>query len=208
MAKNFTRVIFVIQFSDLGLHSVALDLGFFQLKWYSLAYIAGILVGWWYLLKLLAQPGAPMARRHADDMVFYATIGIIVGGRLGYVIFYQPQLFLEPLKLLQLWEGGMSFHGGVLGVTLAILWLCRKDQLNWLRVHDYVACCVPFGLFFGRIANFVNGELWGHPTNVPWGIVHDMNDRQQLTGETFARHPSQLYEAGLEGLVVGLILWF
>lgn len=197
-----------IQFSDLGLHSVALNLGFFQLKWYSLAYIAGILVGWWYLLKLLAQPGAPMARRHADDMVFYATIGIIVGGRLGYVIFYQPTLFLEPLKLLQLWEGGMSFHGGVVGVTLAILWLCRKEKLNWLRVHDYVACCVPFGLFFGRIANFVNGELWGHPTTVPWGIVHDMNDRQQLTGETFARHPSQLYEAGLEGLLVGLILWF
>ncbi|MFN4097036.1 MAG: prolipoprotein diacylglyceryl transferase [Sphingomonas sp.] len=197
-----------IQFSDLGLHSVALDLGFFQLKWYSLAYIAGILVGWWYLLKLLAQPGAPMARRHADDMVFYATIGIIVGGRLGYVIFYQPTLFLEPLKLLQLWEGGMSFHGGVLGVMLAILWLCRKEKLNWLRVHDYVACAVPFGLFFGRIANFVNGELWGHPTNVPWGIVYDMNDRQQLTGETFARHPSQLYEAGLEGLLVGLVLWF
>ena len=197
-----------IQFSDLGLHSVALNLGFFQLKWYSLAYIAGILVGWWYLLKLLAQPGAPMARRHADDMVFYATIGIILGGRLGYAIFYQPTLFLEPLKLLQLWEGGMSFHGGVLGVTLAILWLCRKEKLNWLRVHDYVACTVPFGLFFGRIANFVNGELWGHPTNVAWGIVHDMNDRKQLTGETFARHPSQLYEAGLEGLVVGLILWF
>lgn len=197
-----------IQFSDLGLHSVALNLGFFQLKWYSLAYIAGILVGWWYLLKLLAQPGAPMARRHADDMVFYATIGIIVGGRLGYVIFYQPTLFLEPLKLLQLWEGGMSFHGGMIGVMTAILWLCRKEKLNWLRVHDYVACCVPFGLFFGRIANFVNGELWGHPTTVPWGIVHDMNDRQQLTGETFARHPSQLYEAGLEGLLVGLILWF
>ena len=197
-----------LQFSDLGLHSVALDLGFFQLKWYSLAYIAGILVGWWYLLKLLAQPGAPMARRHADDLVFYATIGIIVGGRLGYVIFYQPGLFLEPLKLLQLWEGGMSFHGGVIGVMLAILWLCRKEKLNWLRVHDYVACAVPFGLFFGRIANFVNGELWGHPTNVPWGIVHDMNDLTQPTGETFARHPSQLYEAGLEGLLVGLILWF
>ncbi len=196
-----------IQFSDLGLHPVALDLGFFQLKWYSLAYIAGILVGWWYLLKLLAQPGAPMARRHADDMVFYATIGIIVGGRLGYAIFYQPALFLEPLKLLQLWEGGMSFHGGTIGVTLAILWLCRKEKLSWLRVHDYVACAVPFGLFFGRIANFVNGELWGHQTTMPWGIVYDHNGVQP-TGETFARHPSQLYEAGLEGLLVGLILWF
>ena len=191
-----------IQFSQLGLHPVALDLGFFQLKWYSLAYIAGILIGWWYLLKLLAQPGAPMARRHADDMVFYATIGIILGGRLGYAIFYQPQLFVEPLKLLQLWEGGMSFHGGVIGVTLAILWLCRKEKLPWLRVHDYVACAVPFGLFFGRLANFVNGELWGHPTTVPWGIVFDR------TGETVARHPSQLYEAGLEGLLLFAVLWF
>lgn len=191
-----------IQFSQLGLHPVALDLGFFQLKWYSLAYIAGILIGWWYLLKLLAQPGAPMARRHADDMVFYATIGIIVGGRLGYAIFYQPQLFVEPLKLLQLWEGGMSFHGGVIGVTLGILWLCRREKLSWLRVHDYVACCVPFGLFFGRLANFVNGELWGHPTTVPWGIVFDR------TGETVARHPSQLYEAGLEGLLLFAVLWF
>ena len=191
-----------IQFSQLGLHPVALDLGFFQLKWYSLAYIAGILLGWWYLLKLLAQPGAPMARRHADDMVFYATIGIILGGRLGYAIFYQPQLLVEPLKLLQLWEGGMSFHGGVIGVTLGILWLCRKEKLSWLRVHDYVACCVPFGLFFGRLANFVNGELWGHPTTVPWGIVFDR------TGETVARHPSQLYEAGLEGLLLFAVLWF
>lgn len=191
-----------IQFSQLGLDPVALDLGFFQLKWYSLAYIAGILIGWWYLLKLLAEPGAPMARRHADDMVFYATIGIIVGGRLGYAIFYQPQLFAEPLKLLQLWEGGMSFHGGLIGTTLAIIWLARRNGLNWLRIHDYVACCVPFGLFFGRLANFVNGELWGHPTNVPWGIVFDR------TGETVARHPSQLYEAGLEGILLFAILWF
>ncbi|WP_343518521.1 prolipoprotein diacylglyceryl transferase [Sphingomonas sp.] len=191
-----------IQFSQLGLDPVALDLGFFQLKWYSLAYIAGILIGWWYLLKLLAQPGAPMARRHADDMVFYATIGIIVGGRLGYAIFYQPQLFVEPLKLLQLWEGGMSFHGGVIGVTLAILWLCRKEKLSWLRVHDYVACCVPFGLFFGRLANFVNGELWGHQTNVAWAIVFER------TGGNVPRHPSQLYEAGLEGLLLFAVLWF
>lgn len=191
-----------LRFSDLGLDPVALDLGFFQLKWYSLAYIAGILIGWWYLLKLLAQPGAPMARRHADDMVFYATLGIILGGRLGYAIFYQPQLFLEPLSLLRLWEGGMSFHGGVIGTSLGILWLCRKEKLNWLRVHDYVACVVPFGLLFGRLANFVNGELWGHPTNVPWAIVFDR------TGEDVARHPSQLYEAGLEGVLLFAVLWF
>ncbi len=191
-----------ISFKSLGLSPIALDLGFFQLKWYSLAYIAGILLGWWYLLKLLGQPGAPMARRHADDMVFYATIGIILGGRLGYAIFYQPALFLDPLSLLKLWEGGMSFHGGVLGVMLAILWMARKDGLNWLRVHDYVACCVPFGLFFGRLANFVNGELWGHPTTVPWAVIFDR------TGPNVPRHPSQLYEAGLEGLLLGAVLWF
>lgn len=191
-----------IHFSDLGLDPVALDLGFFQLKWYSLAYIGGILIGWWYLLKLLGQPGAPMARRHADDMVFYATLGIILGGRLGYAVFYQPELFLEPIRLLQLWEGGMSFHGGLIGVTIAILWLCRKEGLPWLRVHDYIACVVPFGLFFGRLANFVNGELWGHTTTVPWGIVFER------TGTELPRHPSQLYEAGLEGLLVGVILWF
>ncbi len=191
-----------IQFSQLGLDPVLLNLGFFELKWYSLAYIAGILVGWWYLLKLIAQPGAPMARRHADDMVFYATIGIILGGRLGYAIFYQTELLLDPLKLLRLWDGGMSFHGGVIGVTVAILWLCRKEKLNWLRVHDYVACCVPFGLFFGRLANFVNAELWGRQTDVPWAIVFER------TGGLVPRHPSQLYEAGLEGLLLGLVLWF
>ena len=150
-----------IRFEDLGLDPVAINLGFFGIKWYSLAYLAGILVGYWYLLKLIAQPGSPMARRHADDMIFYATLGIILGGRLAYVIFYQPEILANPLDIFKLWNGGMSFHGGVLGVTAAILILCRKEGLNWLRVHDYVACCAPFGLFFGRLANFVNGELWG-----------------------------------------------
>lgn len=189
-----------LRFSDLGLDPVALDLGFFQLKWYSLAYIAGILIGWWYLLKLLAQPGAPMARRHADDMVFYATLGIILGGRLGYAIFYQPQLFLEPLSLLRLWEGGMSFHGGVIGTSLGILYLCRKEKLNWLRVHDYVACVVPFGLFFGRIANFVNGELWGRVApDFPYAIVFP-------SGGPVPRHPSQLYEAATEGFLLFIVM--
>jgi phosphatidylglycerol:prolipoprotein diacylglycerol transferase len=191
-----------IRFDDLGLDPVALDLGFFQLKWYSLAYIAGILTGWWYLLKLIAQPGAPMARRHADDFVFYATLGIILGGRVGYVLFYAPELLLKPLSILRLWDGGMSFHGGVVGVTVAIILFARKQGLNWLRVHDYVACCVPFGLFFGRLANFVNGELWGRPSDVAWAIVFPR------TGDELARHPSQLYEAGLEGIALGLVLWF
>jgi phosphatidylglycerol:prolipoprotein diacylglycerol transferase len=190
-----------IQFENLGLSPVALDLGFFTLKWYSLAYLAGILIGYWYLLKLIRQPGSPMARRHADDMIFYATLGIIIGGRLAYVLFYQPAILQHPLDIFKLWNGGMSFHGGVIGVSLGILYLARKEGLSWLRVHDYVACCVPFGLGFGRLANFVNGELWGKESNMPWAIVFP-------TGGPIARHPSQLYEALLEGLVLFLLLWF
>jgi phosphatidylglycerol:prolipoprotein diacylglycerol transferase len=190
-----------INFNDLGLDPVALDLGFFQLKWYSLAYLAGILIGYWYLLRLVAQPGSPMARRHADDMIFYATLGIIIGGRLAYVIFYQPEILANPLDIFKLWNGGMSFHGGAVGVSLGILYMAHKEKLSWLRIHDYVACVVPFGLFFGRLANFVNGELWGKATDVPWAIVFP-------TGGDVPRHPSQLYEAGLEGIVLFLILAF
>ncbi|MCA1748454.1 MAG: prolipoprotein diacylglyceryl transferase, partial [Sphingomonadales bacterium] len=140
----------VLQWSELGLSPIALDLGFFQLRWYSLAYIAGILLGWWYLLKLIAKPGSPMARRHADDLVFYATLGVLLGGRLGYVFFYKPLEYLEnPVDIIRVWDGGMSFHGGVIGVSLAILLMARKHRLDWLRIHDYVACTVPIGLFFG-----------------------------------------------------------
>jgi phosphatidylglycerol:prolipoprotein diacylglycerol transferase len=197
-----------IRWRDLGIGPVALDLGFFQLRWYSLAYLAGIVIGWWYLLKLLAQPGAPMARRHADDLVFYATLGIILGGRLGYVLFYRPKWYWEnPVDIIRLWDGGMSFHGGVIGVSLAILWLARRNGLNWLRIHDYVACCVPFGLFLGRLANFVNGELWGRETGVAWAIRFDEHvGREVILGPP--RHPSQLYEAALEGLLLFAILWY
>ena len=196
-----------IAFPDLGLSPVAIDLGFFQLRWYSLAYLAGIFIGYWYLLKLLKQPGAPMARRHADDLVFYAALGIIFGGRLGYVLFYNLGYYLEnPADILKLWDGGMSFHGGVIGTSLGILYLARKEGLNWLRVHDYVACCVPFGLFFGRLANFVNQELWGAQSDGPWAIRFvEPTVYGPVLGEP--RHPSQLYEAGLEGLLLFAILW-
>ncbi len=189
-----------IFWNDLGLSPVAIAVGPLAIRWYSLAYIAGILIGWWYLLRLIALPGAPLARRHADDMVFYVTLGILLGGRLGYSLFYRPDLWLHPLDVLKLWEGGMSFHGGAIGVTLALVWLSLRERLDWMRVADYIACCVPFGLFFGRLANFVNGELWGRVTDVPWGIVFpDAPDG-------LPRHPSQLYEAGLEGIVLGLAL--
>ena len=191
-----------IHYNELGLSPVVFKYGWFTLRWYSLAYLAGIALGWWYLLRLVAQPGAPMARRHADDLVFYATLGVILGGRLGYVLFYRPMDYLRnPIEIPQLWDGGMSFHGGVIGVSLGILYLARKNGLAWLRIHDYVACCVPFGLFFGRLANFVNGELWGRPTDLPWAIVFP-------TGGPIPRHPSQLYEATLEGLLLFAILWF
>ncbi|MHA6718166.1 prolipoprotein diacylglyceryl transferase [Sphingomonas sp. RS6] len=195
-----------LHFADLHLDPVAINLGFFQIKWYSLAYISGILLGWFYLMRLLAAPGAPMARRHADDLVFYATLGIILGGRIGYVLFYAPEMLRSPLQVLMLWEGGMSFHGGVLGTSLAIIWLARQHKLDWLRIHDYVACCAPFGLFFGRLANFVNGELWGKPADVPWAIVFSGTVGAGIPEP--ARHPSQLYEAGLEGILLFLVLWF
>jgi phosphatidylglycerol:prolipoprotein diacylglycerol transferase len=195
-----------IIWSDLGLDPVALDLGFFELRWYSLAYLAGIFIGYWYLLKLIKQPGSPMARRHADDLVFYAALGIILGGRIGYVLFYNLSYYLQnPLGILKLWDGGMSFHGGMIGTVLGILYLSRKEKLQWLRVHDYVACCVPFGLFFGRLANFVNHELWGAPANVPWAVrFPEIVDGMLVVGPP--RHPTQLYEAILEGVVLFAIL--
>ncbi len=195
-----------IRFTDLGLHPDVFSIGWFTLRWYSLAYIAGIVLGWWYLLRLLDQPGAPMARRHADDLVFYATLGIILGGRIGYVVFYAPEMLVHPLMILRLWDGGMSFHGGVIGTSIGIILFARKNGLNWLRIHDYVACVVPFGLFFGRLANFVNGELWGKPANAPWAIVFPRTVPFPLVDP--ARHPSQLYEAGLEGILLFAILWF
>ena len=196
-----------IAWTDLGLSPVALDLGFFELRWYSLAYLAGIFLGYWYMLRLIREPGAPMARRHADDLLFYAALGVILGGRLGYVLFYRPGYYLEnPLEILKLWDGGMSFHGGVIGTSLAILYLARKEQLQWLRVHDYVACVVPIGLFTGRLANFVNAELWGAPTSVSWAVrFPEMGPLgQAILGPP--RHPSQLYEAILEGIVLFAIL--
>jgi len=197
-----------IVWNDLGLNPVALDLGFFELRWYSLAYLAGIFVGYWYLLKLIRQPGSPMARRHADDLVFYSALGIILGGRVGYVLFYNLSYYLQhPIDILKLWDGGMSFHGGMIGTVLGILYLSRKEKLSWLRIHDYVACCVPFGLFFGRVANFVNHELWGAPTNVPWAVrFPEIVQGVLVTGPP--RHPSQLYEAILEGIVLFVILWW
>ena len=194
-----------LNFQDLmGEHSeIAFSVFGLPIRWYALAYLAGIFLGYWYLLKLIAQPGAPMARRHADDMIFYAMLGIILGGRLGYVLFYNLGNYLnKPLEIFKLWDGGMSLHGGVIGVLVAIWYVTKKEKLSFLRFCDYVACVVPFGLFFGRLANFVNGELWGRATTVPWAIIFPDS------GSDLPRHPSQLYEAGLEGLLMMAILAF
>jgi phosphatidylglycerol:prolipoprotein diacylglycerol transferase len=196
-----------VAFPDLGLSSVALHIGRFDLRWYSLAYLAGIFIGYWYMLRLLKQPGAPMARRHTDDLVFYAALGVILGGRIGYVLFYNLSHYLQhPIEIVKLWDGGMSFHGGMIGTSLGIFYFARKEKLSWLRIHDYVACCVPMGLFFGRLANFVNQELWGAPTTVPWAVrFQEFNAYgQRFLGPP--RHPSQIYEAVLEGVVLFAIL--
>jgi len=195
-----------IHWAELGLRP-GIDLGFFTLRFYSLAYLAGIVLGYWHLSRMIKSPGAPMAQRHVDDLFFYCTLGIILGGRLGYAVFYQPSLFTDfagpgPVSwgLLRLWDGGMSFHGGVLGVLAAMLWVCRRGELNFLRVADYVSVCVPFGMLFGRLANFINGELWGRVSDVPWAMVFP-------GGGAEPRHPSQLYEAGLEGaLMIAIML--
>lgn len=190
-----------IHWLDLGLKPYLFEIGSFQLRWYSLAYLAGILIGYWQIGKMIKAPGAPMAQRHLDDLFFYCTLGIILGGRLGYATFYAPELWSHPLDLLKLWNGGMSFHGGLVGTAVAMAWVAWRGGLSFLRVADYVCVVVPFGMFFGRLANFVNGELWGKATDVPWAIVFP-------TGGDVPRHPSQLYEAGLEGIVLFLILAF
>ncbi len=191
-----------VNFHDLmGENSeIAFSVFGWPIRWYALAYLAGIFLGYWYLLKLIDQPGAPMARRHADDMIFYAMLGIILGGRLGYVLFYNLESYIaKPVTIFKLWDGGMSLHGGVIGVLIAIWYVTRKEKLSFLRFCDYIACVIPFGLFLGRIANFVNGELWGRVTTVPWAIIFP-------EGGPDPRHPSQLYEAGLEGLLMMAIL--
>lgn len=185
-----------IHWADLGLQR-GIDLGFFTLRFYALAYIAGILLGYLHLTRMIKAPGSPMNADDAADLAFFATFGIVLGGRLGYATFYEPHLWTS-LDLFKVWQGGMSFHGGLIGVLVALAWVAYRNKLPWLRVADYVTVNVPFGMMFGRIANFINGELWGKPTDVPWAVVVD----------GVPLHASQLYEAFLEGLVLFVILWW
>ncbi|WP_027284657.1 prolipoprotein diacylglyceryl transferase [Rubritepida flocculans] len=184
---------------------VAVQIGPIGIRWYALAYIAGIVIGWRLARRLVEAAPAAGTARQMDDFVTWATLGIILGGRLGYVLFYRPGHYLQhPLEALMLWQGGMAFHGGALGVILAALWFCRREGLNPLAFGDRVAVVVPIGLFFGRLANFINGELWGRQTDVPWAMVFPADPAQ------LPRHPSQLYQAGLEGIALFalmLLLW-
>ncbi|GMN13438.1 prolipoprotein diacylglyceryl transferase [Altererythrobacter sp. MTPC7] len=187
-----------IRWAELGLQP-GIDLGFFTLRFYSLAYLLGIIFAYWHLSKMIKAPGAPLAQNHADDLFFWCTIGVILGGRLGYATFYQPELWLTPLEILKLWTGGMSFHGGLVGVLVAIAYVSWRGKLSFLRVCDYIAVNVPMGMLLGRLANFVNGELWGRQTDVAWGMIFP-------GGGEVVRHPSQLYQATFEGLVLLVIL--
>ncbi|MBS0294824.1 MAG: prolipoprotein diacylglyceryl transferase [Proteobacteria bacterium] len=194
---------------------VIVHIGPFALRWYAVAYVAGILLGWRYAASLLKNErvwgpkGPPMTSPQLDDLILWVTLGVILGGRLGYVLFYQPAMIWKtPLQILMIWDGGMSFHGGMIGVILAIIGFSLRNKVPMLGVGDLVAPCVPIGLFFGRLANFVNGELWGRPTGVPWGMIF-CNHNIEATYHgcpVGARHPSQLYEAGLEGVALLLLL--
>ena len=189
-----------LDWTSLGLSPVLFEFHGFALRWYSLAYIGGILGGWWYLGRLVDQPDAPMTRAHADALITWATLGIILGGRVGYVLFYDFAKFAaDPIAIFRLWEGGMSFHGGAIGFTIAIFLFARANRLQGLRICDYVACVAPLGQGLGRLANFVNGELWGRVTGSTWGIVFP-------GGGPLPRYPSQLFEFAGEGLLLLLVL--
>jgi phosphatidylglycerol:prolipoprotein diacylglycerol transferase len=178
-------------------------IGPFAIRWYALAYIAGLILGWRYALRLAARPGSRVSPEQIDDFLMWATLGVVLGGRIGYVLFYKPLEYLShPLEILAVWHGGMSFHGGMAGVALAILLFAWKRGVDWRDLADIAARCTPFGLFFGRIANFINSELWGRTASpdLPWAVIFP-------NGGPLPRHPSQLYEALLEGVVLFIVLW-
>jgi phosphatidylglycerol:prolipoprotein diacylglycerol transferase len=185
---------------------ILVSIGPFAIRWYALAYIVGILLGWVYARALIRSKRLwggtpPMTLVDFDDFVLWVTLGIILGGRIGYVLFYNPVHFAaHPVEIVQLWKGGMSFHGGFTGCVVAVVLFARRRGIPILSLGDITCAVGTIGLFLGRIANFINGELWGRPSDVPWAMVFP-------GGGPLPRHPSQLYEATLEGLVLGLLLW-
>lgn len=206
-----------IPFPDISPEIFSLPVGpiTLVLRWYALAYIVGLIAGWKLIVRMLATPRlwqgpAPMPPEAVERLLTWVIFGVILGGRLGYVAFYQPDHFLQnPLQILRVWEGGMSFHGGFLGVAVAGIWFCKRENIPMLPLADLMAAVAPIGLFLGRLANFINAELWGRPTTLPWGVAFP-GEAAQACGNAVigicARHPSQLYEAALEGLVLFILL--
>jgi phosphatidylglycerol:prolipoprotein diacylglycerol transferase len=193
-------VTFVLPFPQID--PVLIEIGPLAIRWYALAYIGAILIGWRYAIHLAKRPPHFIDTKLLDDFVLYATLGVVLGGRLGYVLFYKPDYFLaHPLEILHVWEGGMSFHGGMLGVALAIWLFATLRKIPLLRLADLIAGIAPIGLGLGRLANFINGELWGRVSDVPWAMVFP-------TGGPLPRHPSQLYQALLEGVLLFLVLFW
>lgn len=209
----------VIPFPNIGPDIFSIDLGGFSftLRWYALAYIVGILVAWRLVLRAVNAPQlwpentAPITPARLEDLLTWIIIGIVVGGRLGFVLFYQPAYFIaNPLEIPMVWQGGMSFHGGFLGVVAMTWWFCHRNSLSIASLADAMAFGAPVGLLLGRVANFVNAELWGRPSDLPWAVIFPGAQAQNCPGVDglCARHPSQLYEAGLEGLILGGLLLF
>ena len=210
-------MLFAIPFPDISPTLVEIPLGpvTLPIRWYALAYIVGIYLGYLLIRRALARPSLwqgdtpPMAREALDDLLTWMIVGIILGGRIGYVLFYgQGSFWQNPAEILKVWEGGMSFHGGFLGVVFAGFIFARRNAIPLAKLADALALATPPGLLLGRLANFINAELWGRPTDMPWGVVFPGPRAQDCPGVEglCARHPSQLYEAGLEGLVLGLLL--
>ena len=210
-------MIAALPFPQISPEIFSFNIGGFDLalRWYALAYIAGLIIAWRIVVGLMKRPAlwpenkAPMTPQQPEDLLTWAILGVVLGGRLGFVLFYQPGYYLlNPADILKVWEGGMSFHGGALGVVIASALFCWKNKLPMLKVGDAVAVATPVGLLLGRIANFINNELWGRATNMPWGVVFPGNAAQDCPDvlTICARHPSQLYEAALEGLILGAVL--
>ena len=216
---------FAIPFPDLSPDIFTISFGSFQfaLRWYALAYIVGLVAGWWLIVRAVKRPAlwpgdtAPMRPDQVEGLLTAVVLGVILGGRIGFVLFYQPAYYLQnPGQILQIWQGGMSFHGGLLGVAVAAFLFCRINKIPPLQVADAMSMVVAIGLGLGRLANFINAELWGRPTDAPWGVIFPGEAAQACAGpagivmtdlgEMCARHPSQLYQATLEGLVMGAIL--
>lgn len=218
---------FAIPFPDLSPELFAIEIGSFRfaLRWYALAYIAGLLAGWWLIVQAVKRPAlwpdeaAPMQPAQVEGLLTAVVLGVILGGRLGFVLFYQPAYYLQnPAEILMVWQGGMAFHGGLIGVAVAAFIFCRMNKVPPLQVADAMSMVVAIGLGLGRLSNFVNAELWGRPTEVAWGVIFPGPAAQDCPGpvglvatelgQMCARHPSQLYQVALEGVLLGAVmLW-